>query len=75
MLIANGEEELRQALSFTESVVPERISADPDIVENGLANWPPRDRPTLPGPDGQIRLQWCAGAPGPKGPAPARTAS
>jgi hypothetical protein len=34
------------------------------IRENGLVNWPPRDRPTLPGPDGQIRVQWCAGAPG-----------
>lgn len=34
------------------------------VVEDGLANWPPRERPTLPGPDGQIRLQWCAGAPG-----------
>ena len=37
MMITNEEEELRQALSFTESVVPERISADPEIVENGLA--------------------------------------
>jgi hypothetical protein len=37
MLIANEEEELREALSFTESVVPERISADPEVVENGLA--------------------------------------
>jgi lantibiotic modifying enzyme len=34
------------------------------VVEDGLANWPPSDRPTLPGPDGQIRVQWCAGAPG-----------
>jgi hypothetical protein len=34
------------------------------VIEDGRANWPPRDRPTLPGPDGQIRLQWCAGAPG-----------
>lgn len=34
------------------------------VVEGGLANWPPRERPDLPGPDGQIRLQWCAGAPG-----------
>ena len=34
------------------------------VVEDGLANWPPRPRPELPGPDGQIRLQWCAGAPG-----------
>ena len=34
------------------------------VVEDGLANWPPRDRPDLPGPDGQIRVQWCAGSPG-----------
>ncbi len=34
------------------------------VVEGGLANWPPRERPELPGPDGQIRLQWCAGGPG-----------
>jgi Lanthionine synthetase C-like protein len=32
--------------------------------EDGLANWPPRPRPDLAGPDGEIRLQWCAGAPG-----------
>lgn len=37
MIIANEEEELRQALTFAESVVPERISADSDAVENGLA--------------------------------------
>jgi hypothetical protein len=37
MMITNEEEELREALSFTESVVPERISADAEIVENGLA--------------------------------------
>jgi len=37
MLITNEEEELREALTFTESVIPERISADPEIVENGLA--------------------------------------
>ena len=37
MMITNEEKELREALSFTESVVPERISADPKIVENGLA--------------------------------------
>src|SRR3970282_1445663 len=34
------------------------------FLEDGLANWPPRDRPELPGPDGQIRVQWCAGSPG-----------
>jgi hypothetical protein len=37
MMITNEEEELRDALSFTESVVPERIAADAEIVENGLA--------------------------------------
>ena len=36
-MITNEETELRHALTFTESVVPERISADPEIVENGLA--------------------------------------
>jgi len=37
MLIANEEDELRDALTFTDSVIPERISADPEIIENGLA--------------------------------------
>ena len=37
MLITNDEEALREQLSFTESMIPERISADPDSVENGLA--------------------------------------
>jgi hypothetical protein len=37
MLITNEEEQLRRALTFTDSVVPERISADADVVENGLA--------------------------------------
>ncbi|HUP59390.1 MAG TPA: gas vesicle protein K [Thermoanaerobaculia bacterium] len=36
-MITNEEDELREALTFTESIVPERISADPEIVENGLA--------------------------------------
>jgi hypothetical protein len=40
------------------------ILAETAVVENGLANWPPRPRPELPGPDGQIRVQWCAGSPG-----------
>jgi lantibiotic modifying enzyme len=33
-------------------------------VEDGRANWPGTVRETLPGGDGQIRLQWCTGAPG-----------
>jgi lantibiotic modifying enzyme len=34
------------------------------VVEDGLANWPPIDRPELESSDGAIRLQWCNGAPG-----------
>lgn len=37
MMITNEEDELRQALTFTDSVVPERIAADAEVVENGLA--------------------------------------
>lgn len=37
MLIANDERALREAFEFTDSMVPERIAADPDVVENGLA--------------------------------------
>jgi hypothetical protein len=36
-MITNDEERLRGALTFTEATIPERISADPEIVENGLA--------------------------------------
>jgi lantibiotic modifying enzyme len=34
------------------------------VTDDGLANWAYSDRPTLPSPDGQIRVQWCAGGPG-----------
>ena len=37
MIISNDEEALREKLAFTESMIPERISADAEIVENGLA--------------------------------------
>jgi predicted RecB family endonuclease len=37
MLITNDEERLREQLAFTDAMIPERISADPEIVENGLA--------------------------------------
>ncbi|HVR40143.1 MAG TPA: gas vesicle protein K [Thermoanaerobaculia bacterium] len=37
MLITNDEQALREKLAFTESVIPSRISADSEIVENGLA--------------------------------------
>jgi hypothetical protein len=34
------------------------------VMEEGLANWPYRERPELASPDGLIRLQFCCGAPG-----------
>lgn len=37
MMITNDEEALRRSLDFTDAMVPERIAADPEIVENGLA--------------------------------------
>ena len=36
-MITNEEQELRNALSFTDSMLPERIAADSDAIENGLA--------------------------------------
>src|ERR1700730_7236104 len=36
-MITNDEERLRASLTFTESTIPDRIPADSDIVENGLA--------------------------------------
>lgn len=36
-MITNEEDRLREALTFTESAIPERISADSETVENGLA--------------------------------------
>lgn len=37
ILYVNEEEKLRERLDFNDSVVPARISADPEAVENGLA--------------------------------------
>ena len=34
------------------------------VVEDGLATWPTGAADGLVGEDGEIRLQWCAGAPG-----------
>jgi Lanthionine synthetase C-like protein len=40
------------------------VLAETVVRDGELANWPPQPRPELAGPDGQIRVQWCAGAPG-----------
>ncbi len=37
MIISNDEDRLRDAIKFSEPAIPQRISADPEAVENGLA--------------------------------------
>ena len=37
MIITNEDERLRESLTFAEPSIPARISADPEVVENGLA--------------------------------------
>ncbi|MGH9456286.1 MAG: gas vesicle protein K [Thermoanaerobaculia bacterium] len=37
ILVSSGDSELREALQFAEPAIPDRISADPEVVENGLA--------------------------------------
>ena len=37
MIISNEDDRLRESLTFAEPTIPERISADPEAVENGLA--------------------------------------
>ena len=34
------------------------------VLADDHANWPGAARAELPGADGEIRLQWCTGAPG-----------
>lgn len=41
-----------------------RLLARTAFVEDGLANWPYMERPQLASAAGEIRLQWCVGAPG-----------
>lgn len=52
--------------SVSDEVLRQRVSAVLErtaAVEDGLANWPVRDQPLWQAP-GQIRVQWCHGAPG-----------
>jgi Lanthionine synthetase C-like protein len=50
----------RVALQRETAAVLERAA----FVEDGLANWAPVDRPALASANGDIRVQWCHGAPG-----------
>ena len=59
-LLQLGDEETRARLRRTSNEVLARTA----VVEDGLANWPPIDRPELESRDGAIRVQWCHGAPG-----------
>jgi Lanthionine synthetase C-like protein len=54
------DEKRREALERDTAAVLARTA----VLEDGLANWPPRIGRELLGPDGEIRVQWCAGAPG-----------
>lgn len=36
-MISNRDDELKEALTFADSTIPDRIAADPEVVENGLA--------------------------------------
>jgi Lanthionine synthetase C-like protein len=62
MLSAGGllEPERRTALERDTDAALARTA----VVEDGLANWPFAQGKPLESSDGQIRLQWCAGAPG-----------
>jgi Lanthionine synthetase C-like protein len=59
---------LRQRLSAMARTVLERESAAAlarfAVIEGSLANWPNHADGPLESTDGEIRLQWCAGAPG-----------
>jgi lantibiotic modifying enzyme len=50
----------RSVLVRRTSVILERAA----FVEGGLANWPSEERERLENTRGEIRLQWCHGAPG-----------
>ena len=52
--------EVRRMLQREASEVLRRTA----VVEDGLATWPTGAADGLVGEDGEIRLQWCAGAPG-----------
>jgi hypothetical protein len=59
-LRAGLDRRLRTALERETAEVLARTA----FVEDCLANWPYSERPRLASPDGQIRVQWCAGGPG-----------
>ena len=50
----------RSALLRRTTVILERAA----FVEDGVANWPPEERARVENTRGEIRLQWCHGAPG-----------
>jgi hypothetical protein len=59
---------LRQGLDAQRRQQLERetasVLARTAVLEDGLANWPGRAGGPLESSDGEIRLQWCVGAPG-----------
>lgn len=53
-------EERRRALLAQTAAILERTA----VRDDGLANWPGAVGESLAGADGEVRAQWCAGAPG-----------
>jgi hypothetical protein len=60
VLLDDIDEERRRRLTADTAVLLTRTA----VVEEGLANWPMRASEPLLTDDGEIRVQWCAGAPG-----------
>jgi hypothetical protein len=59
-LLPGLDEERRSRLMSETSALLEREA----VVEDGLANWPTDAGAELLTGDGEVRMQWCAGAPG-----------
>jgi hypothetical protein len=65
-LVGNVHTLLREEDAGTDTLARETAEAlaREAVVEDGLASWPAVAGGTLEGDDGEIRLQWCHGAPG-----------
>src|SRR5207244_2499686 len=59
LMLVVGEAEQRTLMNAAAKAL-----ADTAVLEGGVANWPTRSGRELAGPDGEIRVQWCAGSPG-----------
>jgi lantibiotic modifying enzyme len=61
LILLDAVDETRRASLMSDTA---RLVAETAVIEDGLANWPMRVGQDLLMEDGEIRVQWCAGAPG-----------